>query len=132
MTLLTSINKPIFWAHSKDTLYYDASCPLCSTEIKHLKNLQQGELYCADIQTELPEVLANQKEDMLGVLHLYKKSGHCLRGLDATVEAWSHTRYGRAFRFLRWPIVKFVADKVYFTWAKKRYERKYACGPCQL
>ena len=117
--------------HSKDTLYYDASCPLCSKEIKYLKSLQQGDLYCADIHTELPEALATQKEAMLRILHLYKKDGKCMQGLNATVEAWSHTGYGWAFRFLRWPMIRPIADKVYSMWAKKRYQKKYACGVCQ-
>lgn len=127
-----SQQKPVPLHHSKDTLYYDASCPLCSKEIKHLKKLQQGELYCADIHTELPKELTKQKEAMLGILHLYKKSGECMQGLDATAEAWSHTDYGWAFRFLRWPLIKPVADKVYYIWAKKRYEKKYNCGVCRL
>jgi predicted DCC family thiol-disulfide oxidoreductase YuxK len=127
-----TIKQGLSLPHAIDTLYYDASCPLCSKEIKHLRDLQKGGLYCADIHTELPDDLSEQKENMLGILHLYKKNGDCIQGLDATVEAWSHTAYGWAFRVLRWPIIKPMADKLYLIWAKKRYEKKYACGTCDI
>ncbi|MFT7389771.1 MAG: putative DCC family thiol-disulfide oxidoreductase YuxK [Candidatus Endobugula sp.] len=124
-------NKTINYPHQKDTLYYDASCPLCSKEIKHLTDLQKGGLYCADIHTELPTELSSQKDNMLKILHLYQKDGSCLLGLDATVGGWQHTSLGWAFSFLRWPLIKPLADKLYLVWADKRYQNKYACGMCQ-
>ncbi|MFT6102609.1 MAG: putative DCC family thiol-disulfide oxidoreductase YuxK [Candidatus Endobugula sp.] len=128
---LKYIHTPIEHKHQIDTLYYDASCPLCSREINHLKKLQKGGLHCADIYTELPSALNSQTSDMLRVLHLYQKDGGCLVGLDATVGAWKHTSLSWIFSWLRWPVIKPLADKVYFLWANKRYQKKYACGTCQ-
>lgn len=122
----------IRYTHLQDTLYYDASCPLCSKEIAHLKRLQKGTLVCADLHTELPDTLTSQKNNMLRVLHLYKSDGHCLMGLDATVHAWQHTKFGWLLSWLRWPLIKSVADKCYTQWANRRYRKKYDCNSCNV
>lgn len=126
------MNKITLHPHKKDTLYYDASCALCSKEIGFVAKHQYGHLQLLDIHTETPSELSHQKDAMLKILHLYKKEGHCMLGLDATVEAWSHTPYGWLVRFLRWPLIKPAADKVYFAWANTRYKKKYQCGICKL
>ncbi|MGS2716862.1 thiol-disulfide oxidoreductase DCC family protein [Eionea flava] len=118
--------------HRQDTLYYDASCPLCAKEITHLTRLQKGTLICADLHTELPVLLTEQKENMLKVLHLYTHDGRCLLGLDATVRAWQHTAFGWIFAWLRWPLIKPIADKCYTQWADQRYRKKYDCHPCNI
>ena len=115
-------------SHHKDTLYYDGSCPLCSKEIHHLQRLQQGGLVCLDIHSNLPSGLPKDKEKLLNILHLYTANGKCLTGLDATVTAWQHTSAGWLFRWLRWPVIRFIADPIYLRWANRRFSKKYDCG----
>lgn len=119
------------YPHTQDTLYYDASCPLCAKEIAHLARLQKGTLICADLHTELPRSLAKQQENMLRILHLYTRDGRCLMGLDATVHAWQHTSFGWLFAWLRWPLIKPLVDTCYMRWAERRYRKKYDCHRCE-
>jgi predicted DCC family thiol-disulfide oxidoreductase YuxK len=107
----------------KDTLYYDGACPLCTAEMKHLRNLADADLNLVDIH-EL-QMDAGRREELLRVLHFETVGGKNLTGLDATVAAWQHTRIGFLWRWLRWPVIRAVADKVYARWAVSRFSRLY-------
>lgn len=112
-----------------DTLFYDSHCPLCAREIRTLRKLQDGYLIFADIheqQDGSPQVPGH--EALLRRLHLMTGSGDWVTGLEATVRAWSHTRYGILFRPLLWPMVLPLASRLYEIWADRRYQRKYACA----
>ncbi len=120
-----------------DILFYDSSCPLCAKEIRWLKQYQSGDLRCEDIHSFdqqakglLPTNITEKKQAMLKILHLLGANGQWLTGLDATVHAWSHTRFGFLLKPLRWPIIKPIADTLYLKWAERRYERRYQCDVC--
>ena len=66
----------------------------------------------------------------LTTLHMQTSSGEWLTGVDATVQAWRHTRWGWLFGILRWPLVGPVANLVYDSWARYRYRRLYGCSDC--
>ena len=111
---------------SGDTLYYDGQCPLCSTEMGKLKQLADDQLKLVDIHS-LPEQSGlPDKQALLTNLHLKNDQGKFITGLDANVAAWRHTRVGVFFLWLRWPIVRSVADFVYSRWAQRRYRRLYS------
>lgn len=106
------------------TLYYDGQCPLCSLEMKHLKEKKSCDLNLVDIHTAaLPE--GKSKQALLTTLHC-KVGDQWLTGLDATVAAWSETKFGWLFAWLRWPVIKPCADWVYARWAASRYRKLYA------
>jgi predicted DCC family thiol-disulfide oxidoreductase YuxK len=110
---------------SSDTLYYDGQCPLCSAEMEKLKLHADNNLQLVDIHS-LPESASlPAKQVLLSNLHLKQDSGNFLIGLEATVAAWQHTRFGVFFRWLRWPVLRSIADRVYTRWAKRRYRRLY-------
>ncbi len=69
---------------------------------------------------------------MLYRLHLKTSSGDWMSGVDATVKAWSHTRWGFLFSVLRWPLIGPLADRAYRYWARKRYQRLYGCDRCEI
>ena len=48
-----------------------------------------------------------------------------LTGVDANVAAWQYTRYGWWFRWMRWPLIRPIADHFYDLWARWRYNRLY-------
>lgn len=115
-----------------DTLFYDGRCPLCKREVATLKRLQSGGLGFADIHHSADAVPAQMpsREALLRRLHLLTAEGHWIVGLQANVRAWSHTRIGWLFRPLLWPGIHGVARRVYERWADRRYDKRYACGPC--
>lgn len=116
-----------------DTLFYDGQCPLCSKEIATLRKLETGDLVFADVHVQnnrkgmLPE-----RDTLLRRLHLLTGDGYWLVGLPATVRAWSHTRLGFLFKPLLWPLVYPLANRVYCSWADRRYQRKYDCHACRV
>jgi len=113
-----------------DTLFYDGQCPLCRKEIKLLQRLSNDGLAFMDIHqlhstASLPSSMA-----MLRILHLRKACGTWITGVDATVQAWSHTRWGWLFRPLRWPLLAPFVNRLYARWAERRYNRLYGCNVC--
>jgi predicted DCC family thiol-disulfide oxidoreductase YuxK len=110
---------------SSETLYYDGQCPLCSAEMEKLKRHADNKLELVDIHS-LPEKSSlPDRQVLLSNLYLKQESGNFLIGLEANVAAWQHTRFGVFFRWLRWPVLRSIADKVYDHWAKIRYRRLY-------
>lgn len=107
-----------------DTLYYDGQCPLCDKEVARLRALSGDQLAVCDIHTvddaELPS-----RDELLRSLHLRTADGRLLRGLDANVAAWQHTRLGFLWRWLRWPWIRAWAGRAYDAWARWRYRRLY-------
>ncbi len=112
-----------------DTLFYDGSCPLCAKEVRTLRKLQRGNLILADIHQQTPDHdhLPSQ-EALLRRLHLMTWTGDWVIGLHANVRAWSHTPLGFLFKPLLWPVIFPIANKVYETWADRRFDKKYACA----
>jgi predicted DCC family thiol-disulfide oxidoreductase YuxK len=113
---------------SHDTLYYDGQCPLCSTEMEKLGSYADSDLKLVDIHSLEDDTGLPTKDALLTSLHLKQADGDLLRGLDANVAAWQHTRFGPYVRWLRWPLVKLIADWVYDCWARLRYRRLYGTG----
>ena len=106
-------------------LYYDGHCPLCSIEMRHLKQHKRDSLTLTDIH-QAAHLNQKTKRDFLTRLHLRKPDGEMLSGLDASVYAWQQTRFGFLWSLLRWPLVKPLADVVYDKWAKRRFDRLYS------
>ena len=116
-----------------DTLFYDGQCPLCAKEIGTLRKLQQGDLVFADIHAQPNRKgMLPGREALLRRLHLLTGDGNWVIGLPANVRAWSHTPVGFFFKPLLWPGSYPLAARIYETWADKRYERKSACGSCEV
>lgn len=108
----------------KETLYYDGQCPLCVAEMDKLAKIKGEDLELQDIHTLPSEVDAAEKDQLLRVLHL-KRGEQMIRGIDANIAAWQHTRWGWLWQPLGWPIIKPVVNLVYERWAKWRYDRLY-------
>ena len=112
-----------------DTLFYDGRCPLCSKEVRTLQSLQKGNLIFADIHQQEPgHSQLPSHEMLLRRLHLMTWTGEWVTGLHANVRAWSHTRFGFMFKPLLWPVVYPISNRIYESWADRRYEKKYACA----
>lgn len=115
---------------AKDILFFDGSCPMCTKEIKLLEDINDGGLAFMDVhKCEIDDSMPSQL-DMLKVLHLRTAKGDWIRGVPATVQAWSHTNWGWIFKPLLWPLINHAAGYAYNIWAKKRYRRLYDCDTC--
>lgn len=113
-----------------DTLFYDGICPLCLREIRALERLGDERLQLVDIHSYGPASGEPTRESMLLRLHLRTAEGRWLSGIDATVKAWSHTRWGFLFRPLRWPLLASLADWAYNYWARRRFDGLYCNSTC--
>ena len=116
--------------NTQDVLYFDGSCPMCTKEIKALRRLNGGGLSFVDVHGCEVDQHMPTKLEMLKVLHLMTAEGDWLKGIPATVRAWSHTRWGWLFKPLLWPLFSGITNYIYKLWAERRYERLYGCDTC--
>lgn len=111
----------------KLTLFYDATCPLCSKEMDALRrhdthqSLKLINLYSEEMG-EYPQIDVAEANK---VLHAIDENGQLLLGLDVTHQAWSLVGKGWIYAPLRWPLVKPIADWFYIRFANNRYKISY-------
>lgn len=106
----------------QNTLFYDGQCPICMKEMRLLNRYKNARLILQDIHHSGTPAIAKPycNEQLLAVLHLKTARGSWLKGLDATVAAWGHTRFGFLLKPLRWPLIGSIADYFYYRWAERR------------
>jgi len=63
-------------------------------------------------------------------LHLKTATGTWLQGLDAAVQAWSHTGNKWMLAPLKWPLLRTLAWHVFDYWELRRYRKLYSCDGC--
>jgi predicted DCC family thiol-disulfide oxidoreductase YuxK len=99
-------------------------------EVRLLSRIADRGLVLVDLHEVADQPGEPTRLEKLATLHLQTGSGQWRVGVDATMTAWSHTRWGPLFKVLRWPLVGRFADLAYRYWARKRYQRLYGCGDC--
>ncbi|MFT4863578.1 MAG: putative DCC family thiol-disulfide oxidoreductase YuxK [Pseudohongiellaceae bacterium] len=110
----------------KDTLFFDDTCPICTAEMARLAKHHDDGLELLPIST-LP---VQHQSALRTELHLRTEDGNWLKGLEANVRAWQHTRYSKAANLLLHPAFRWIAELAYKTWlvcyqwARKRREIK--------
>lgn len=110
---------------AKLTVFYDGLCPLCVKEMKQLAKLdEQGYLGFFDInQNTLASLHPDIDYDKANAyLHAKTDSGAVITGLDVTYYAWKLVGKGAWLAPLRWPGIRFIADRVYLLFARNRYQ----------
>ena len=113
-------------SNGRAVLYYDGACPLCMKEMARLGRIKSEELQLADIHDLPPSDDLPGKDTLLRTLHLRQPDGELVTGIEANVSAWDYTPYGRWLQWLRWPLVRSLAGRIYTRWAAWRYTRLYA------
>jgi hypothetical protein len=58
--------------------------------------------------------------DMLKVLHLRTAEGEWIKGVPATVQAWSHTNWGWIFKPLLWPLMSTMLLDMHIIYGLKK------------
>ncbi len=110
------------------TLFYDGFCPLCVREMAQLRHIdKQGALQLVDIQLAESQALYPQIDfsEASRILLALTADGRLLRGLDSTHAAWSAVGLGYRTAWLRWPVIRWFADKAYLYFAANRYRISY-------
>jgi len=104
-------------------VFYDASCPLCSTEMQQLKQADKhDQISLEDINTAGFEARFThiKREDARAFLHGQKNSGEMLYGLDVTFTAWDLVGKHTWLKVFKLPGIRFIADLAYWLFAKYR------------
>jgi len=105
-------------------IFYDGNCPLCSTEMQHLKRadsknqIQLEDLNSTDFNIRYPYV---NKTKAMGVLQAQNNAGKMIYGLDVTYQAWKTVGKYPWLKIIRLPIIRFFADAAYLFFAKRRH-----------
>jgi len=105
-------------------IFYDGLCPLCTLEINHLRRLDQAgrldlqDIHQPDFEQRFPHI---DKAAADQLLHGELPGGELIFGLDTTCLAWQIVGKGHWFAFLRWPVIKPLADLGYRIFARYRH-----------
>lgn len=110
------------------TLFYDGLCPLCEKEVTHLmKRDLENRIIFEDIT--LPDFTSRfphlSMDELNARIHGQLEDGTIITGLDVTHKAWSLVGVTWLYAPLRWPFIKWFADKFYLLFAKHRYTISY-------
>jgi predicted DCC family thiol-disulfide oxidoreductase YuxK len=106
------------------TIFYDGQCPMCSTEIRHLKKYDKDNLIKAvdihkkDFASLYPEINFHQAMQILHATY----QGKLLLGLEVTHRAWTLVGKGFWVAPLNWPGMKTVSHWGYLGLAKYRHQ----------
>ena len=104
-------------------IFYDAGCPLCVSEMRHLMKLDTAgkisleNIHADDFTLRFPHI-DQQRADQ--ILHGQLASGEVIYALDVTYNAWTLVGKRHWVAILRWPLIKQVADYSYLFFAKYR------------
>ncbi|MFC3121231.1 thiol-disulfide oxidoreductase DCC family protein [Agaribacter flavus] len=110
------------------TIFYDGKCPLCVKEMQHLirkdkeNNLQFENIHAGDFSRKFPDLDINELDARI---HGIDENGKLYIGLDVTHKAWSLVGVGWLYAPLRWPLLRWFADKAYLVFAKHRYKLSF-------
>lgn len=105
-------------------VYFDGLCPLCVREMNKIRQLDtQGKIDLQDINASdfserFPYIDPVQADR---ILHGELADGRIILGLDVTCMAWQLVGKGHWFAFMRWPVVRLIADRVYLLFARHRH-----------
>ncbi len=106
------------------TIFYDAGCPLCASEINHLARLDKRnklafeDIYAPLFSERFPHINLT-KADL--ILHGQWQNGAMIYGLDVTYHSWDLVGKGHWVAILRWPIFKQIAQLGYRFFARYRH-----------
>lgn len=105
-------------------IFFDGRCPLCAREMNQLKRLDTAgkldlqDIHAYDFAQRFPHInpVAADK-----ILHGETADGQLLLGLDVTCRGWQLVGRGHWFMWMRWPLIRPVADQVYLLFARHRH-----------
>jgi predicted DCC family thiol-disulfide oxidoreductase YuxK len=105
------------------TIFYDGHCPMCSTEMAHLKSydtyniIRLVDIHQDDFNRLYPNI---NFDEAMKILHAYYGE-NLLLGLEVTHRAWTLVGKGIWVAPLNWPVFKTISHWVYLGIAKYRH-----------
>lgn len=118
---------------NKVLVFFDGNCNLCLKEINFykLKDLEKT-IDWIDVNKS-KSLLSKYKitfNDSLLFLHVINKKGEIKKGVDGFIIIWKELKIFSALTFfLSFGVVKKIMNKLYVSWAKKRFRGlNYKCN----
>ena len=110
-------------------VFFDGNCPICKKEIDTYKKLTLDDnisWYDISVNKNISKTINKTQKECLEVLHVTDDKNDIKTAIDAFIEIWKKTKYFRHLIFLfKIPLVKSVANYMYFKYAKYRYKKLY-------
>lgn len=109
-------------------IFFDGYCPLCAIEMRQLRQRdKQGTIIFEDIQAvDFSDRYPHLNWQALNArIHVLLTDGRMVTGLDATHAVWQAVGKGWLYAPLRWPVIRWFADKAYNLFARHRYTISY-------
>lgn len=110
------------------TVYFDAGCPICSKELKHLKSRKQtGKVVYFEVTSQEQfekEVVGLGFIDVMKVIHGKDADGHVYQGVDVFSELYARTNLQFVAVLLKAPFIAPLAKFLYKIWAKRRFKSR--------
>lgn len=117
---------------SLPTVFHDGSCPLCSREIRHYRQLPGAKsIHWVDASQETASLSAAglSQETAMRRLHAQSPTGEWHVGLDAFLLIWDYLpRYRWLRRLLGNRLSRPVVGRLYNVFADWRYRRRCKTG----
>lgn len=99
------------------TIYYDASCPICKTEMETLKELDtQNKLIlidCANQNTAVPASCPVSREAMMERIHAIDAGGVWVKGIDVFAAAYDSAGFKRLSQFWGSSLLRPILTRAY-------------------
>jgi predicted DCC family thiol-disulfide oxidoreductase YuxK len=122
------------WTPGRFTVFYDGSCPLCSREIQHYKNLSTDndvlflDLFDYTQLTTVGSLLSKHEiklEDARKRMHVLTEDEKIVRNAEAFVEIWRRMPYWRMLiPFVDNFVVLRFGNSIYDVWAERRWKSR--------
>lgn len=106
------------------TVLYDGGCPICLREVRFLQRRNHSG-YLAFVDINSPDYDPDHNagityREAMARIHAIRLDGHVLRDVAVFREAYRLIGLGWVYAPTTWPVVSFLADKVYALWAWQR------------
>lgn len=106
------------------TVYYDASCPLCSAEMNNLmlrNTAQKLRFVDASPADFAPPVAGLTRSDLMNLIHAQCADGRVVRGVEVFRLAYEAVGLGWVTALTKWPVLRQLADLAYPVLVRHRY-----------
>jgi predicted DCC family thiol-disulfide oxidoreductase YuxK len=107
------------------TIFYDASCPLCSAEMHTIKETDfDNQLILVDCSNDTftePAFCPSNKVDMMERIHAVDAAGQWIKGVDVFEAAYSAAGFKRISQFWGSPMFRPILSRAYPIVADNRH-----------
>ena len=107
------------------TIYYDASCPLCRTEMHSLKQADTAHqlilVDCSPVEMQVPDSCPVTREALMDRIHAQDAEGRWISGVEVFAAAYTVTGFSKLGKFWSSPTLRPFLQRAYPWVAKHRF-----------